>query len=285
MSTSAPGASQSAGHLVGNLMAGKRGLVMGVANNRSIAWGIAKAIAAQGGEVALTYQGDALKKRVEPLAAELGSKQVLPCDVTDPASMDAVFASLDKAWGGLDFLVHAIAFSDKNELDGRYVDTSEKNFSQTMLISCFSLTALAQRAEKLMKNGGSIITLTYYGAEKVMPHYNVMGVAKAALEASVRYLAADLGKNGIRVNAISAGPIKTLAASGISDFRYILRWNEYNSPLRRTVTIEDVGASGLYLCSDLSRGVTGEVHHVDSGYHVQGMKNEDAPDITVTKSE
>jgi enoyl-[acyl-carrier protein] reductase I len=269
----------------GNLMAGKRGLIMGVANNRSIAWGIAKAVAAQGAEVALTYQGDALKKRVEPLAAELGSKLVLPCDVTDAASMDSVFAELKSAWGGLDFLVHAIAFSDKNELDGRYVDTSEKNFSQTMLISCFSLTALAQRAEKLMQPGASIITLTYYGAEKVMPHYNVMGVAKAALEASVRYLAADLGKNGIRVNAISAGPIKTLAASGISDFRYILRWNEYNSPLRRTVTIEDVGASGLYLCSDLSRGVTGEVHHVDSGYHVQGMKNEDAPDISVVKGE
>jgi enoyl-[acyl-carrier protein] reductase I len=269
----------------GNLMAGKRGLIMGVANNRSIAWGIARAVAAQGAEVALTYQGDALKKRVEPLAAELGSKLVLPCDVTDAASMDSVFAELKSAWGGLDFLVHAIAFSDKNELDGRYVDTSEKNFSQTMLISCFSLTALAQRAEKLMQPGASIITLTYYGAEKVMPHYNVMGVAKAALEASVRYLAADLGKNGIRVNAISAGPIKTLAASGISDFRYILRWNEYNSPLRRTVTIEDVGASGLYLCSDLSRGVTGEVHHVDSGYHVQGMKNEDAPDISVVKGE
>ena len=281
MSSPAPGASST----VGNLMAGKRGLVMGVANNRSIAWGIAKAVAAQGAEVALTYQGDALKKRVEPLAAELGSRHVLPCDVTDPASMDAVFASLQEAWGGLDFLVHAIAFSDKNELDGRYVDTSEKNFSQTMLISCFSLTALAQRAEKLMKSGGSIITLTYYGAEKVMPHYNVMGVAKAALEASVRYLASDLGRNGIRVNAISAGPIKTLAASGISDFRYILRWNEYNSPLRRTVTIEDVGASGLYLLSDLSRGVTGEVHHVDSGYHVQGMKNEDAPDISVVKGE
>jgi enoyl-[acyl-carrier protein] reductase I len=274
----------STGVASGTLMAGKRGLIMGVANNRSIAWGIAKATAAQGAEIALTYQGDALKKRVEPLAAELGSDIVLPCDVTDPQSMDAVFADLDRRWGGLDFLVHAIAFSDKNELDGRYVDTSEKNFTQTMLISCFSFTALAQRAEKLMKNGGSMLTLTYYGAEKVMPHYNVMGVAKAALEASVRYLAADLGKEGIRVNAISAGPIKTLAASGISDFRYILRWNEYNSPLRRTVTIEEVGASGLYLLSDLSRGVTGEVHHVDSGYHVQGMKNEDAPDISVAKS-
>ena len=245
----------------GTLMQGKRGLIMGVANNRSIAWGIAKATAAQGASLAFTYQGDALKKRVEPLAAEVGSKLVLPCDVTDKGSVDAVFA----------------------ELDGRYVDTTEKNFSQTMLISCFSFTALAQRAEKLMGAGGSLLTLTYYGAEKVMPHYNVMGVAKAALEASVRYLAADLGKGGIRVNAISAGPIKTLAASGIADFRYILRWNEYNSALRRTVTIEEVGAAGLYLLSDLSRGVTGEVHHVDAGYHVQGMKNEDAPDISVVK--
>jgi enoyl-[acyl-carrier protein] reductase I len=267
----------------GTLMQGKRGLIMGVANNRSIAWGIAKAAAAQGASLAFTYQGDALKKRVEPLAAELNSKLVLPCDVTDTASVDGVFAELGKQWGSLDFLVHAIAFSDKAELDGRYVDTTEKNFTQTMLISCYSFTALAQRAEKLMKSGGSMITLTYYGAEKVMPHYNVMGVAKAALEASVRYLAADLGRNGIRVNAISAGPIKTLAASGIADFRYILRWNEYNSALRRTVTIEEVGASALYLLSDLSRGVTGEVHHVDAGYHVQGMKNEDAPDISVMK--
>jgi enoyl-[acyl-carrier protein] reductase I len=269
----------------GNLMAGKRGLVMGVANNRSIAWGISKAVASQGGEVALTYQGDALKKRVEPLAAELGSKVVLPCDVNDKASVDALFAELARVWGRLDFLVHAIAFSDKNELDGRYVDTTETNFTQTMLVSCYSFTALAQRAEKLMPEGGSMVTLTYYGAEKVMPHYNVMGVAKAALEASVRYLAADLGKNNIRVNAISAGPIKTLAASGISDFRYILRWNEYNSPLRRNVTIEEVGNAGLYLLSDLSRSVTGEIHHVDAGYHVQGMKNEDAPDITVVKSD
>jgi enoyl-[acyl-carrier protein] reductase I len=269
----------------GQLMAGKRGLIMGVANNRSIAWGIAKACAAQGAEIALTYQGDALKKRVEPLAAELGSKLVLPCDVTDAASMDSVFESLEKNWGSLDFLVHAIAFSDKNELDGRYVDTTEKNFTQSMLISCYSFTALAKRAEKLMTDGGSLLTLTYYGAEKVMPHYNVMGVAKAALEASVRYLAADLGRNGIRVNAVSAGPIKTLAAAGIADFRYILRWNEYNSALRRNVTIEDVGNSGLYFLSDLSRGVTGEIHHVDSGYHVQGMKNEEAPDITVVKSD
>jgi len=269
----------------GQLMAGKRGLIMGVANNRSIAWGIAKACAAQGAEIALTYQGDALKKRVEPLAAELGTKLVLPCDVTDAASIDSVFDTLAKTWGRLDFLVHAIAFSDKNELDGRYVDTTEKNFTQSMLISCFSFTALAQRAEKLMPDGGSLLTLTYYGAEKVMPHYNVMGVAKAALEASVRYLAADLGRTGIRVNAISAGPIKTLAAAGIADFRYILRWNEYNSALRRNVSIEDVGGAGLYLLSDMSRGVTGEVHHVDSGYHIQGMKNEDAPDITVVKSD
>ena len=281
MTEMAPGATNPAG----TLMAGKRGLIMGVANNRSIAWGIAKAVVAQGAEVALTYQGDALKKRVQPLAAELGTSVVLPCDVTDKASVDALFADLEREWGKLDFLVHAIAFSDKNELDGRYVDTSEENFTQTMLVSCYSLTALARRAEKLMTDGGSIITLTYYGAEKVMPHYNVMGVAKAALEASVRYLASDLGKNGIRVNAISAGPIKTLAASGIADFRYILRWNEYNSPLRRTVTLEDVGGSGVYLLSDLSKGVTGEVHHVDAGYHVQGMKNEDAPDISVVKSD
>jgi enoyl-[acyl-carrier protein] reductase I len=281
MTERAPGTALAAG----GLMAGKRGLVMGVANNRSIAWGIAKAVASHGGEVALTYQGDALKKRVEPLAAELGSSVVLPCDVNDKASMDALFAELGRIWGRIDFLVHAIAFSDKNELDGRYVDTSEDNFTQTMLVSCYSFTALAQRAEKLMTDGGSMVTLTYYGAEKVMPHYNVMGVAKAALEASVRYLAADLGQNSIRVNAISAGPIKTLAASGISDFRYILRWNEYNSPLRRTVTIDEVGDAGLYFLSDLSRSVTGEVHHVDAGYHVQGMKNEDAPDISVVKSE
>ncbi len=266
------------------LMTGKRGLIMGVANNRSIAWGIAKACADHGAELAFTYQGDALKKRVEPLAAEAGSKIVLPCDVTDGASVDALFAELEKSWGQLDFVVHAIAFSDKAELDGRYVDTTEKNFTQTMLISCYSLTAISRRAEKLMSKGGSILTLTYYGAEKVMPHYNVMGVAKAALEASVRYLAADLGRNNIRVNAISAGPIKTLAASGIADFRYILKWNEYNSALRRTVTIEEVGDSALYLLSDLGRGVTGEVHHVDAGYHVQGMKNEDAPDISVMKS-
>jgi enoyl-[acyl-carrier protein] reductase I len=269
----------------GTLMQGKRGLVMGVANNRSIAWGIARACAAHGARLAFTYQGDALKKRVEPLADSVGSTLVLPCDVTDTSSINAVFATLAQQWQGLDFLVHAIAFSDKTELDGRYVDTTEKNFTQTMLISCYSFTALAQRAEKLMRPGGSMLTLTYYGAEKVMPHYNVMGVAKAALEASVRYLAADLGRTGLRVNAISAGPIKTLAASGIADFRYILKWNEYNSALRRTVTIEEVGAAGLYLLSDLSRGVTGEVHHVDAGYHVQGMKNADAPDLTTVKDE
>lgn len=263
------------------LMAGKRGLIMGVANNRSIAWGIAKACAAQGAELAFTYQGDALKKRVEPLAAEIGSKVVVPCDVTDMASIDATFETIRSEWGKLDFVVHAIAFSDKDELTGRYVDTTADNFTKTMFISCYSFTAIAQRAEKLMSDGGSLLTLTYYGAEKWMPHYNVMGVAKAALEASVRYMAADLGPKGIRVNAISAGPIKTLAASGIGDFRYILRWNEYNSPLRRTVTTDEVGDSGFYLLSDLSRGVTGEIHHVDAGYHIVGMKNPEAPDISV----
>ncbi|ALA19717.1 MULTISPECIES: enoyl-ACP reductase FabI [unclassified Chelatococcus] len=264
-------------------MSGKRGLIMGVANNRSIAWGIAKAAHAHGAELAFTYQGDALKKRVEPLAAELGAGVVGHCDVTDGATIDAVFAEVEKRWGKLDFLVHAIAFSDKDELTGRYVDTTPENFSKSLLISCYSLTAIAQRAEKLMKDGGSLLTLTYYGAEKWMPHYNVMGVAKAALEASVRYLAADLGPQGIRVNAISAGPIKTLAASGIGDFRYILKWNEYNSPLRRTVTIEEVGETAAYLLSDMSRGVTGEIHHVDAGYHVVGMKNPDAPDIVLGK--
>jgi enoyl-[acyl-carrier protein] reductase I len=265
------------------LMAGKRGVVFGVANNRSIAWGITKACHGQGAEIALTYQGDAIKKRVEPLAAEIGSKLVLRCDVTDEGSVEAVFKVLSDAWGTIDFLVHAVAFSDKEELDGRYVDTSKDNFVQTMLISCYSFTALAKRAEKLMTEGGSLLTLSYYGAEKVMPHYNVMGVAKAALESSVRYLAADLGRNNIRVNAISAGPIKTLAASGIADFRYILKWNEYNSPLRRTVSIEDVGGGALYLLSDLGRSVTGEILHIDAGYHVVGMKNEDAPDISVAK--
>lgn len=263
------------------LMAGKRGLIMGVANNRSIAWGIAKACAAQGAELAFTYQGDALKKRVEPLAAEIGSKIVVPCDVTDMASIDAAFETIRSEWGKLDFVVHCIAFSDKDELTGRYVDTTADNFTKTMFISCYSFTAVAQRAEKLMTDGGSMLTLTYYGAEKWMPHYNVMGVAKAALEASVRYMAADLGPKNIRVNAISAGPIKTLAASGIGDFRYILRWNEYNSPLRRTVTTDEVGDSGFFLLSDLSRGITGEILHVDAGYHVVGMKNPEAPDITV----
>ncbi|WP_185985215.1 enoyl-ACP reductase FabI [Aureimonas mangrovi] len=265
------------------LMAGKRGLIMGVANNRSIAWGIAKALADEGAEIALTYQGDALKKRVEPLAAELGATLAGHCDVGDAATIDAVFDTLREKWGKIDFLVHAIGFSDKDELTGRYVDTSEANFTKTMLISVYSFTAVAQRAEKLMSEGGSMLTLTYYGAEKVMPHYNVMGVAKAALEASVRYLAVDLGKKAIRVNAVSAGPIKTLAASGIGDFRYILKWNEYNSPLKRTVTIDEVGQSSLYLLSDMSTAVTGEVHHVDSGYHTVGMKAVDAPDISVVK--
>jgi enoyl-[acyl-carrier protein] reductase I len=267
----------------GRLMAGKRGLIMGIANSRSIAWGIAKKCAEAGAELAFTYQGEVLKKRVEPLAAEIGTKIVLSCDVTDAKSLDETFAAIGKAWGGLDFLVHAIAFSDKQELTGRFVDTSAENFANTMLVSCYSFTAVAQRAEKLMQEGGALLTLTYYGAEKVMPHYNVMGVAKAALEASVRYLATDLGASGIRVNAISAGPIKTLASSAIGDFRYILRWNQYNAPLRRTVTIEQVGDAALYLLSDLSQAVTGEVHHVDCGYHVVGMKSVDAPDISVVK--
>ena len=265
------------------LMAGKKGLILGVANNRSIAWGIAKACADQGAELAFTYQGDALRKRVEPLAAEIGALVAGHCDVTDMATIDAVFATLEKQWGRLDFLVHAIGFSDKDELTGRYVDTSHGNFLRTMDISVYSFTALARRAEKLMTDGGSMLTMTYYGAEKVMPNYNVMGVAKAALEASVKYLAVDLGPRNIRVNAISAGPIKTLAASGIGDFRYILKWNEYNAPLRRTVSIEEVGDAGLYLLSHLSRGVTGEVHHVDSGYHAIGMKAVDAPDISTVK--
>jgi enoyl-[acyl-carrier protein] reductase I len=261
------------------LMAGKRGLIMGLANDKSIAWGIAKACADAGAELAFSYQGDALKKRVDPLAAQLGSQIVLPCDVGDEASIDALFDSLRDTWGQLDFVVHAIGFSDKSELRGRYVDTSRGNFQMTMDISVFSFTAVMQRAEKMMSEGGSAVTLTYYGAEQVMPHYNVMGVAKAALEASVKYLAEDLGKDGIRVNAISAGPIKTLAASGIGDFRYIMKWNEYNSPLRRNVTTDDVGKSALYLLSDLSSGVTGENLHVDAGYHVVGMKAVDAPDI------
>ncbi len=263
------------------LMAGKKGLIMGVANDRSLAWGIAKIIAAHGAEIAFTYQGDALRKRIVPLAGSVSARIVIPCDVTDPASMDGVFAHLAEEWGQLDFLVHAIAFSDKEELKGKYLDTTAENFGRTMLISCYSFTTLCQRAAAMMPDGGSLLTLTYYGAERVMPHYNVMGVAKAALEASVRYLAMDLGKQRIRVNAISAGPIKTLAASGIGDFRYILKWNEYNSPLRRNVTIEDVGGAGLYLLSDISSAVTGEVHHVDCGYHVVGMKAADAPDISV----
>jgi len=261
------------------LMRGKRGLVMGVANNRSIAWGIAKSCRAHGAELAFTYQGDALRKRVEPLAQEVGGLVVGHCDVTDPSTIDAAFAVIKEKWGALDFLVHAIAFSDREQLDGRYVDTTAENFSRTLLISCFSFTAVAQRAEKLMTDGGALLTLTYYGSEKWMPHYNVMGVAKAALEASVRYLAADLGVKCIRVNAISAGPIKTLAASGIGDFRYILRWNEYNAPLRRNVTADEVGDTAMYLLSDLSRGVTGEIHHVDAGYHIVGMKHPEAPDI------
>jgi len=263
------------------LMNGKRGLIMGVANERSMAWGIAQACAAQGAEMAFSYQGEALGKRVRPLAEQIGVNHVLECDVTNEDSLNQLFATLKAEWGSLDFVVHAIGFSDKNELRGRYVETSADNFRMTMDISVYSFTAVAQRAEKMMPNGGSLLTLTYYGAEKVMPHYNVMGVAKAALEASVRYLAEDLGKDGIRVNAISAGTIKTLAASGIGDFRYIMKWNELNSPLRRNVTIDDVGKSALYLLSDLSSGVTGENLHVDAGYHVVGMKAVDAPDIDV----
>ncbi len=263
------------------LMSGKKGLIMGVANNRSIAWGIAKVCAEHGAEVAFTYQGDALAKRVKPLAESVGSDLVLPCDVTDDASMDAVFDTLKEKWGKIDFVVHAIAYADKSSLDGRYLDTTAEQFAQALTISCHSLAAVAKRAEPLMSDGGSIATLTYYGAEKVIPHYNVMGVAKAALEASVRYLAVDLGRNNIRINAISAGPIKTLAAAGIGDFRYILKWNELNAPLKRTVTIDEVGKTGLYLLSDLGSGVTGEVHHVDAGYHVVGMKAEDAPDMSI----
>lgn len=266
--------------MASGLMAGKRGLIMGLANDKSIAWGIARTLREAGAELAFSYQGEALKKRVDPLAAQLGSDIVLPCDVGDEASIDALFDSLKERWDGLDFIVHAIGFSDKNELRGRYVDTTRSNFALTMDISVYSFTAVMQRAEKMMSEGASALTLTYYGAEQVMPHYNVMGVAKAALEASVKYLAEDLGKDGIRVNAISAGPIKTLAASGIGDFRYIMKWNEYNSPLRRNVTIDDVGKSALYLLSDLGSGTTGENLHVDAGYHVVGMKAVDAPDIS-----
>jgi enoyl-[acyl-carrier protein] reductase I len=266
---------------MGGLMAGKRGLIMGLANDRSLAWGIAKALRDQGAELAFSYQGEALEKRVRPLAEQLGSDLLIDCDVSDMARLDEAFDALKARWDSLDFVVHAIGFSDKNELRGGYVDTSLDNFLMTMNISVYSFVAVAQRAKVMMKDGGSLLTLSYYGAEKVIPHYNVMGVAKAALETSVKYLAADLGRENIRVNAISAGPIKTLAASGIGDFRYIMKWNEYNSPLRRNVTIEDVGGAGLYLLSDLASGVTGEIHHVDAGYNVVGMKAEDAPDISV----
>lgn len=267
------------------IMNGKRGIVMGVANDRSIAWGIAAAAAKQGAELAFTYQGEALEKRVRPLAESVGSNIIIPCDVSNDKAIDETFDTLKESWETIDFIVHAIAYSDKEELKGEYLDTSRENFFKTMDISVYSFTAVARRAAAMMPNGGSMITLTYYGAEKVMPHYNVMGVAKAALESSVRYLAADLGNNKIRVNSLSAGPIKTLAASGIGDFRYILKWNQYNSPLRRNVTLEDVGGSGVYLLSDLSTGVTGENHHVDCGYHVVGMKAIDAPDMSPDKKD
>lgn len=262
-----------------NLMAGKKGLIMGVANNKSLAWGIAESLSNHGANLAFSYQGDALLKRITPLAESIGSDIVAPCDVLDEKSVDELFSLIEKKWGGLDFLVHAIAFSDKNELTGKYIDTSRDNFLRTMEISCYSFTTIAQKAVRLMNNGGSLLTLTYAGSERVMPHYNVMGVAKAALEASVRYMAADVGGRNIRVNAISAGPVKTLAASGIGDFRYILKWNEYNSPLCRNTTLSDVGGASVFLLSDLGSGTTGEVLHVDSGYHVVGMKRADAPDI------
>jgi len=261
-------------------MQGKRGLIMGLANDRSLAWGIARALGGQGAELAFSYQGEALEKRVRPLAAELGSDMLVDCDVSSMEALDAAFDQLREKWGTIDFVVHAIGYSDKTELRGKFIDTSMDNFLMTMNISVYSFVAVAQRARKLMTNGGSLLTLTYYGAEKVIPHYNVMGLAKSALETSVKYLAVDLGNEGIRVNAISAGPIKTLAASGIGDFRYIMKWNEYNAPLKRNVTIEDVGGAGLYLLSDLASGVTGEIHHVDAGYNVVGMKAEDAPDIS-----
>jgi enoyl-[acyl-carrier protein] reductase I len=270
------------GKATNGLMAGKRGLIMGLANDRSLAWGIARALGEQGAELAFSYQGEALQKRVGPLAEQLGSDFLLDCDVSDMEALDRAFDVLRRRWETIDFVVHAIGFSDKNELRGKYVDTSLENFLLTMNISAYSFTAVARRARAMMPNGGSLLTLTYYGAEKVIPHYNVMGVAKSALETSVKYLAMDLGPENIRVNAISAGPIKTLAASGIGDFRYIMKWNEYNAPLRRNVTIEDVGGAGLYLLSDLSSGVTGEIHHVDAGYNVVGMKAEDAPDIATT---
>ncbi|NHF72256.1 enoyl-ACP reductase FabI [Paracoccus xiamenensis] len=265
----------------GGLMAGKRGLIMGLANDKSIAWGIAKQLSDQGAELALSYQGEAMKKRAEPLAQALGSNLLFDCDVSDEESVKSMFDAISAEWGQMDFLVHAIGYSDKEQLRGRYVDTTRDNFLKTMDISVFSFTMVARYAAAMMPAGGSMVTLTYYGAERVMPHYNVMGVAKSALEASVRYMAEDLGKDGIRVNGISAGPIKTLAASGIGDFRYILKWNELNSPLRRNVTQDEVGKSALYLLSDLGSGVTGETHHVDAGYHVVGMKAVDAPDIDV----
>jgi enoyl-[acyl-carrier protein] reductase I len=263
------------------ILAGKRGLVLGLANTRSIAWGIAKAAHEAGAELAFTFQGESLEKRVRPLAQELGAKVLGDCDVTDMAALNAVFKEIERIWGNLDFVVHCVAFSDKDQLTGRYIETTAENFSNTLLVSCYSFTAVAQRAEKLMPNGGALLTMTYYGAEKWMPHYNVMGLAKAALESSVRYLAADLGERNIRVNAISAGPIKTLASSGVGDFRYILKWNEYNSPLQRTVTIEEVGESAAFLLSPMARGITGEILHVDAGYHIIGMKNPAAPDISV----
>jgi enoyl-[acyl-carrier protein] reductase I len=267
------------------ILAGKKGLIMGVANNRSIAWGITEQCKKFGAELAFTYQGEALQKRVEPLAASVGSDIVLPCDVNDPASVKKVFEEIEKKWGKLDFLVHAIAYSDKEELRGKYLDTSPANFTNTMNISAFSLVAVAKEAEPLMKKagGGSIVTLSYYGSEKVMPHYNVMGVAKAALEASVRYLSMDMGKDNIRINSISAGPVKTLAASGIGDFRLIFKWNEYNAPLRRNVTLEDIGGAAVFLLSELGAGVTGENLHVDAGYHVVGMKAPDAPDLSIIR--
>ena len=267
------------------LMKGKKGLIMGVANNRSIAWSIAKAVSSEGAELAFTYQGDALLKRIKPLAESIGSDFIMPCEVTDNQSIEEVFNTIQKNWGKLDFLLHGIAYSNKDELTGKYLETSSENFTQTMQISCYSFTAICKKAQELMTDGGSLLTLTYAGSERVMPHYNVMGVAKAALEASVRYLAEDLGGQNIRVNALSAGPMKTLAASGIGDFRYILKWNELNSPLRRNVTVEDVGGSGMYLLSDLSSGVTGETHHVDCGYNIVGMKAVDAPDIALNDSD
>ena len=272
-------------NLNNGIMSGKRGIIMGVANERSIAWGIAAAAGEQGAEIAFTYQGDALEKRVRPLAESIGSDIIIPCDVSSDKAIDQTFLTLKEKWGTIDFVVHAIAYSDKEELKGEYMDTSRENFNTTMDISVYSFTAIAKRAAAMMPHGGSMITLTYYGAERVMPHYNVMGVAKAALESSVRYLAADLGSDKIRVNSLSAGPIKTLAASGIGDFRYILKWNQYNSPLRRNVTLKDVGGSGVYLLSDLSAGVTGETHHVDCGYHVVGMKAIDAPDMSPEKKD